>query len=635
MNKTSKIFIILIILIQLITKDGLVTEAISFGTVFLGDRKLSPRVSYIVQKQGLYINHLLLEETFNIGVKWETNKDFIEINLDNLKFRFQVGSSVLKVDGKSFQLDRPLLEQEDALWFPLEFYEILGITEAGRKDEQLKLTWEENYLISLVSTQFQGRPGLELQLTGTDQFKHFQLTNPDRLVCQFPATKVHPLVVSKLEDYQDDLVKKIRLNQDDTGLLTLALDLKASPGYQVIRDPDLQGRILLVSKCFLEDVSLFHKGEELKVNIETSAMADFKVVHNKDRSLIIDFYDSSLRTGRRVIAGDGELINEIVVEQIHADRVRLSLSLLKDEELFITQVPENPNLLQIRKTQSITGITWTSSKQGSQLVIDGDAELLADVQKVADAKRIQVDLNYGRFHPDLTVPELSGDQGKTINLKTISPNQVRVEIDLHYFLGFESELSLDKRQLRIRFKPSPLANKTFVVDPGHGGLDNGAMGKEGTLEKELNLEVSLRLSQLLETAGANVVLTRFNDEFISLYERAFLANFLMADYFISIHTNSHPKSTIGGIEVFYYSTQSQAKPLASNILEAMVRETGLNKLAVKTNNFAVIRETQMPGVLLELGFLSNPQEERVLRSEDFKTKAAQGIFQGILDIHQY
>jgi N-acetylmuramoyl-L-alanine amidase len=179
-----------------------------------------------------------------------------------------------------------------------------------------------------------------------------------------------------------------------------------------------------------------------------------------------------------------------------------------------------------------------------------------------------------------------------------------------------------------------VADKTFIIDPGHGGEDNGAMGKKGTLEKELNLEVSLRLKNLLEEAGAKVVLTRFEDTFISLYERAFLANFLMADFFISIHTNSHTKAQTEGIEVFYYPNHSHAGPLASSILDGMVSETGLKKLAVKTNNFAVIRETQMPGVLLELGFISNPHEELTLSTEGFKDNAARGIFRGIIDFFQ-
>jgi N-acetylmuramoyl-L-alanine amidase len=105
----------------------------------------------------------------------------------------------------------------------------------------------------------------------------------------------------------------------------------------------------------------------------------------------------------------------------------------------------------------------------------------------------------------------------------------------------------------------------------------------------------------------------------------------MADFFISIHTNSHTKVKAEGIEVFYYPNPPHARLLAKNILDALARETGLKKLTVKTNNFAVIRETQMPGVLLELGFISNPQEELTLRTDDFKNNAAQGIFKGIID----
>src|SRR5690606_32430049 len=106
-----------------------------------------------------------------------------------------------------------------------------------------------------------------------------------------------------------------------------------------------------------------------------------------------------------------------------------------------------------------------------------------------------------------------GDQGKALRLTTVNSKQVRLELDLNYYLGHVSQLSPNKRQLRIVFRNSPLYNQTFVIDPGHGGQDNGASGKKGTLEKELNLEVSLRLKDLLEEAGANVVLTRFEDIF--------------------------------------------------------------------------------------------------------------------------
>lgn len=630
MSRASKIFLLLVCLIHLITVDCFALGNNSPATVFLGKKKLSPRVKFTEQNKVLYLNQALLEEIFQTKIAWEMGKDRVKINFGQMQVEFQTEKLLLIINGTKYKLSNPLWEAEANLWFPMEFFLILGIVESGREGQQLKLDWKESYLLNLEWMEFQGLPALELTLTGATQFKEFQLTNPDQLVCQFSGTKVHPFAVPKLTDLRNNLVKKVRFSQDDNGLLTLAFGLDGLPGYQVISGPDSPERVLLVFNYFLEDISL-HVKEEIKVDIKTSSPAKYQVVQDDGLNLILHFENAALKTKKRRLSGDNRIIKEVFLEQVNVNTVQLSLSRLEAKGLFVAPAKDDPNLLQIRKVQTITGINWINSKQGSQLVIESDGELVAKVEKLPDTKRVQVDLAYAQVAPGLTIPELSGDQGKALQLQTASPNQVRLELDLHYFLGFVSEFSSNKRQLRISFTPSPLVNKTFVIDPGHGGDDNGALGRRGTLEKELNLEVSMRLKDLLEAAGANVVLTRFEDIFISLYERAFLANYLMADYFISIHTNSHPKSQIEGIEVFYYPNHPQALPLATKILDAMVRETGLKRLAVKTNNFAVIRETQMAGVLLELGFLSNPQEELKLGLTEFKNNAARGIFEGIME----
>lgn len=634
MSKTAKICLLLFITIAAVLGNCPAFGKNPAAMVFLGSRQLSPEVKFIERKQTIYINHSLLEAIFKTKTEWESKKGLIKINVGNFKIEFQVEASLLNINGAKYQLTDSLFEQGDDLWLPLEFYHLLGIKESSREEQCLKLKWEERSLLSLDLIQFQGRPALEIILTGAAEFSHFPLIDPNRLVCQFPDTKVHFIAVPRLKGFRKEPVKKVRFSRDDTGLLTLEFDLTASIGYEVLPDPDFPERILIVFDYFLEDLSLFQHEAETKIKIKTSAPANFQIIQNNGRNLVVHLDHAVLKTKKRHIAGDGRLIEQISLDQVEADQVRISVTLLKDEELFVAPAPDDPNSLQIRTVPSITGISWTSLKQGSLLVVDGDGELSAKVRKVSDAKQLWIDFESARFHPDLAIPELSGNQGKAIHLKTIGSNQVRLVVDLHRLQGFESEFSANKRQLRVILKESPIVDKTFVIDPGHGGQDNGASGKKGTLEKELNLEVSLRLKDLLEEAGAKVVLTRFDDTFISLYERAFLANFLMVDFFISIHTNSHPKAQTEGIEVFYYPNHSHSQPLATSILEAMVRETGLKKLAVKTNNFAVIRETQMPGVLLELGFLSNPQEELILRSDEFKNNAAQGIFQGIIDFFE-
>lgn len=176
---------------------------------------------------------------------------------------------------------------------------------------------------------------------------------------------------------------------------------------------------------------------------------------------------------------------------------------------------------------------------------------------------------------------------------------------------------------------SSLTGKTIVLDPGHGGEDFGACGRQGFLEKDNNLEIALCLKDLLEGAGASVLMTRTDDVFISLYERSFYANDAGADLFVSIHTNNHPDLSVHGVEVYSYPGRSVAKNLSQGVLESFGQTTGFKKLGAKTADFVVIRETQMPSILVEVGYLSNYQEEQTMRTPEFKEAAAEGIFEGI------
>lgn len=445
MLKALEIFFISILLIPLTGQYSLAFEKKQPLSVILGERELDPKVKYIEKEDVLYINHLLLEAIFKAEAKWEITKDQIKINLDNFEIRFQTDRSLLIFNGKKYELNNLPFEEGNSLWLPLEFYHLLGITESRGNNRQLKLAWEESYLLNLNLIQFQGRPALELFLSEAAEFKNFLLTEPERLVCQLPATKIHPVALSKLTNLRNDLIKKVRFKRDDTGLLTLAFYLSESPGYQVISDPDLPERFLIVFNYYLEELSLFHQGEEIKVNIETSSPAAYKVVQNDSPNLTIDFQNAVLKTDKRKIPGDGELIKEILIEQTGANTVRLSLILFKTEDLYVTPAPENPNLIQIRKVQLITGLEWISSDQGGQLVITGDGEILAKAEKVKNAKRIRLDLDCAQFQTGLTIPQLSGDQGKAIRFSALNSHQVRLEIDLNYYIGYELNYSSNRR----------------------------------------------------------------------------------------------------------------------------------------------------------------------------------------------
>lgn len=220
--------------------------------------------------------------------------------------------------------------------------------------------------------------------------------------------------------------------------------------------------------------------------------------------------------------------------------------------------------------------------------------------------------------------------------------------------------------------PRAKGYRTIVIDPGHGGKDPGARGPRKTEEKDITLKVGLQLRELLSRrAGVRVLMTRDRDVFIDLEDRAKFANSNEADLFVSIHVNSHPSRTVKGIEIYHFGEAKDQRALevaarengtpisntgvgweylvadlltakkieeslelAWNAKEAMVsRMNGqyvVNDHGVKSAPFYVLRFTSMPSILAEIAYISNPDEEALLRKPAFVRDIAQSLYHGIV-----
>jgi len=213
---------------------------------------------------------------------------------------------------------------------------------------------------------------------------------------------------------------------------------------------------------------------------------------------------------------------------------------------------------------------------------------------------------------------------------------------------------------------------TIVIDPGHGGKDPGARGLQRTEEKDITLKVGLQLRELLnKQPGVRVLMTRDRDVFIELEDRARFANSSEADLFVSIHVNSHPSRQVKGIEIYHFGEAKDQRALeiaarengtpisntgvgweylvadlltakkieeslelAWNAKEAMVSQMNgqyvVNDHGVKTAPFYVLRFTSMPSILAEIAYISNPDEEDLLRKPAFVRDVAQSLYHGIV-----
>ena len=169
-----------------------------------------------------------------------------------------------------------------------------------------------------------------------------------------------------------------------------------------------------------------------------------------------------------------------------------------------------------------------------------------------------------------------------------------------------------------------------VVDAGHGGSDGGtASGK--AVEKDINLSVALKLKAILEDDKIEVILTRSSDEKISLADRTSVANDSNADFFISLHCNYYEKDAqIAGLECYYNnSNETESKGYAESIIDAVSLSEDIETRYAKTEGYYVLRNTQMPAVLVEMGFLSNDSESQKLLDDDYQESLAQRIAEGI------
>lgn len=190
------------------------------------------------------------------------------------------------------------------------------------------------------------------------------------------------------------------------------------------------------------------------------------------------------------------------------------------------------------------------------------------------------------------------------------------------------------------------SNKKYkiVIDSGHGGIDPGKVGVNGAYEKDINLAISLYLKQELEEKGCEVVMTRETDTGLynendkskkaaDLKRRVELMNGENPDAIVSIHQNSFTQESSKGAQVFYQATSTEGKKFAE-IMQKQLAESldkNNNRVAKPNSDYYILKNSKDVAIIVECGFLSNPQEAQILVSSDYQKKVAEAVAKGILD----
>lgn len=305
--------------------------------------------------------------------------------------------------------------------------------------------------------------------------------------------------------------------------------------------------------------------------------------------------------------------------------------------------PENEVEEPQKELIQISQIQVESAEEKVEFSVQGDGKLDYTLFNLDNPRRLVLDFFNAQFtggHNGAETIEVNQGLVKKIRVAQYSADQVRIVLDLLGPAGITLVNSKDDGSLlTFKVEEPSLEGKLIVLDPGHGSIqpggwsDPGAVGPSNLYERDVVLDVAQRLAKKLEAKGAKVILTRTGDTNLTLAGRAQIANNNNADIFVSIHCDAHTNRSIGGTTTYYYGEVSGQrevrKKLAMTVQEELVKALGLRNIGIREANFAVLRHTRMPSILVETAFISNPQEEKLLATPEFREKIAEGIFQGI------
>lgn len=261
-------------------------------------------------------------------------------------------------------------------------------------------------------------------------------------------------------------------------------------------------------------------------------------------------------------------------------------------------------------------------------------EVAARIASTYPMKTSDTYMSNGYAYADAAVAaNIAAKQGQTLLLtdEQSVPNAIRSIIGtkkLSTFLVLGGTSTI-RPNVILQLENSVLG-QTIFIDPGHGAQDTGAVGN-GLLEKNINLEVGLKLQENLNQAGALTVMSRASDTFDSLQTRVSKGAKAGADVFISIHANANDNSSANGTETYYDTTYAVADSLklAQKVQSRMVSALGTRDRGVKTAGFYVIKYSKMPSILLETGFVTSPIDASILKSTTAKDRLASGMTAGV------
>ncbi len=603
-------------------------------------------------------------ENIKADVVWNDATKEVTVTKDGQIIVLKINEGVARVNGQSVNLPDGVPPKliDNRTMVPIRFVaENLGLgVEWNSGTQTVMLTYappvQESVRASAINVISNGYyPEVRIKTGKEVQFKESFLSNPTRLIIDLQNVRFD------LEDKRNlladgsyrlavsnSLAKAVRVSQNNSQT-RVVLELEQTVPHKVHYD-QASGEMVISFANNVSNVRVEQQNMKEVVVIEGGNVSNYNVLRlNNPERLVVDIMDANLSGSNYQLDVNGKVAKSVRVSQFDAAQfytpddqvVRIVIDLqTKDKyEEFHVDVKNNQLTVHLEgkpyERLSYEATSWTTSR----LTLRGNTTTQYQVRRIPNTNTLEILVPKNAIDFEFSNLAVNDHLIKNVIIDTNGNNSnYKLLIHLENEVEHRVVSSLNTKDLVLEIRNTNKYREVLVViDPGHGGNDPGAISPRLKIkESDIVLDVSQRLNKLLLEAGFRTYMTRTGNTTISLQDRVAVANQLNGDIFVSVHANSATNHSAEGIENYYFATSTNGRDAALNkrlaeiFQDEMIKETGARSRGAKAQNFHVIRETRMPAVLSEIGFLSNQREESLMNSPEYRQKIAVSMFNAIV-----
>ncbi len=627
-------------------------KAAPTGGMYILGKKVNTTDLPVVQNDTVYIPLRHVGEGLGYKVTWAEAAKTMDLVSNSSSVKVTVGYGIGVVNGKNVKITPEPIMYNERAYVPVSFIQdnfdydatydkaknIVKLDKkkappvVAEKPEEKPIEYKKAKIEDIVYDDNGGFPQLNIVADSPIKYKNYTMPNPDRMVVEIENATLNTEFETR--EIGKGGVIRVRAAQYSTSpdAVRVVIDLEDQTRCKLVQSNDMK-TVSLIYANIINPVSFIKEDDRDVLMIRGSQDMEPNVfrLENPDR-LVVDIYKSVL-SEQQTVDTKTSFVKAVRSGQADVGVARVVLDLepgmYYDYEtegtltkVYVSNIPFS--FFEYKKYYSSAFIDLSPGVEVEyQPIIDNANRILKImIPKDLDVEQKTYDINDNIMEHVAVTKETHGDQVYTVASFKMKPG-----------IGYELLSPAVTKLVSVKFKqraerPDQL---TVLIDPGHGGKDPGAKAKDGTNEKDLNLDVALRLNRILKNIGFNTMMTRSDDRYVDLASRSGMANNNYVDFFMSIHFNAFT-STAKGIETLYYPNEiTDEYPIDNKKMANIFHNEIIGALNRPSRGITprpglhVLNKTKMPAILAELGFITNPEEFAEIKKDEYREMAARAL----------